>query len=194
MEKCSQRSEYRGSGSHPEMGHSQTLVHRGTKIRQNRHFYNRIFSKMFFRFWCLLGRVKKGKQKTMKNEKHKRESHAKISHSCPPVYRGPKIEFSQGKSSFLRWELFDFFFWRQLGRLKNEKEEKPRKTEKRKKGKMEKMKKWKNEENEEWFKNCEISEDVSGFGLHTQNPRRFSGFAVVVVILILSWELANESQ
>ena len=28
--------------------------------------------------------------------------------------------------------------------------------------------------------NCEISEDFSGFWLHTQNPRRCPGFVVVV--------------
>ena len=28
---------------------------------------------------------------------------------------------------------------------------------------------------------CEISENFSGVWLHTQNPRRFAGFAVVVV-------------
>ena len=36
----------------------------------------------------------------------------------------------------------------------------------------------KNEENEE---KCEISEDFSGFWLHTQNPRRCPRFVVVVV-------------
>ena len=30
---------------------------------------------------------------------------------------------------------------------------------------------------------CEISEDFSGFCLHTQSPRRFPWFAVVVVVI-----------
>ena len=36
-----------------------------------------------------------------------------------------------------------------------------------------------------------ISEDVQGFSLHTQNPRRFPGFAVVVVVVVVvnfSWK------
>ena len=41
---------------------------------------------------------------------------------------------------------------------------------------------------------CEISQDFLGFWLHTQNPRRFAGFAVVVVVTFFSMTSSTMSM
>ena len=47
--------------------------------------------------------------------------------------------------------------------------------------KKKKAKKWKNEKNEKMKKNNEEGKKNEEIWIHTQNPRRFQGFTVVVV-------------
>ena len=102
-------------------------------------------------------------QKEMKN--------MKLGAPSPPLpsIEIQKLNFHEWKSLCFQCELFERFFFAFWVRT-TEQWKKKKKQKKKMKNQMKKQ-----------FKKYEISEDFSGVWLRTQHPRRFPGFAVVVV-------------
>ena len=153
------------------MDHSQPHVYRGPKIKfsqkENRHFCNQIFSTVFF---PVLPSARTTDKKRKRTRRCKKESEGN--------------EEEQKKRNN----------WRNNNqKRKRTKEKKNKEKKKKKKRKLEqlkhakkckkkkrKMKKCKKNGKQKTLKN-EICEYFQGSGLHTKNPRRFPGFAVVVI-------------
>ena len=101
------------------------------------------------------------------NRSEKYESgHPQMGDSLPLVHRGPKIEFSKKNRQLFSGKFSAIFSFCGVQKEKQRKNMKKTKNEEI----------WKNDK-------CVFVEYVQSFCFQTQNPRRFTGFVVVVVIL-----------